>query len=311
MDGETNLRRLDILRTVVDSGGVTRAAERLRVAQPAISSQLRALERSFGAELFLRAGNRLTLTEAGERVYEWANEVHAGSVRVQREVRELAAGHAGTLTITSSMAIGTYLLPAIVTGLLAERAGAEITVHASEPEPALRAVEVGESDLAVTTWLDEPRNDVLVSTKLWEEPLVLFASPDGPPARDVISVDDLSQLSFAGAPIGVAFQRSVEAQLRAHGIRDLDVKVRLGHAEAIKQAVAANQWVSLAPEYAIVEDLKVGRLRAVTIQGAALVEGIGMHHRRDRYLSPLQRAAIEALRIASEAKASAGFSPMP
>lgn len=291
-----SLRRLAVLRAVVEAGGVTRAAELLHVAQPAVSAQLRAIERSFGGQLFFRAGNRLTLTEAGERVYQWANEVHSGGVRVQREVQDLAAGLAGSLTITSSMAIGTYLLPGIATALLAERPGADITVHVSEPDAALRAVELGESDLAVTTWLDEPVGEVLVSEKLWEEPLVLCASPDGPPEGDAVDLAELEGLPFVGAPVGVAFQRMVEAQLRAHGVGALDVKIRLGHAEAIKQAVVANRWVCLSPGYTFAEEVNRGRLRKVPIRGARLVEGIGMHYRRGRQFSPLQEAALEALR---------------
>src|SRR3954463_4322297 len=72
-----SLRRLEVFCLVVEEGGVTRAAEHLFVAQPAVSSQIRALEEWVGTKLFTRTGGRLVLTEAGHRVYQWAKETLA------------------------------------------------------------------------------------------------------------------------------------------------------------------------------------------------------------------------------------------
>jgi DNA-binding transcriptional LysR family regulator len=304
MDTRLPLRRLEIFCLVVDEGGVTRAAERLLVAQPGVSAQLRSLERSLGSALFTRSGSSIVLTEAGERVYRWAKEVLAGSVQVQRDIDELTAGTAGSLTVASSMAVGTYLLPPLMTRLRAERAGADITVHISEPSAAVQAVELGEVDFAVTTWLDEPTPDALVAEKLWEEPIILCANPNGPPDGDAIDLSELPGLPLVGAPAGVAFHRMVTAQLRDQGAGELQIVIRLGHAEAIKQAVAANGWVCLVSAYCVADDIAAGRLRAVRIRDADLVEGIGLHHRAVRYFSPLQRAAIEQLRSTAAAKAA-------
>lgn len=302
MDNRVPLRRLEVFCLVVDEGGVTRAAERLLVAQPGVTAQLRSLERSFGAALFARTGSTLALTEAGERVYRWAKEVLAGGVQVQRDVDDLTAGTAGSLTVASSMAIGTYLLPPLMTRLRAERAGADITVHISEPAAALQAVELGEVDFAVTTWLDEPAPATLVAEKLWEEPLVLCASPHGPPDGDTIDLADLPALPLVGVPTGVAFHRMVLTQLRGLGVGELQVVIRLGHAEAIKQAVTANAWLCFASAYCVADDIASGRLRAVRIRDTHLVEGIGLHHRAAKYFSPLQRAALDVLRATGATK---------
>lgn len=296
MDSRVPLRRLEMFCLVVDEGGVTRAAERLMVAQPGVSAQLRSLEKSLGAALFVRAGSALTLTEAGERFYLWAREVLAGSVQVQRDVDELAAGMAGSLTVASSMAIGTYLLPPLMTGLRVDRPRAEITVHISEPAVALHNAEIGEVDFAVATWSDELNPGSLYTERLWDEPLVLAAAPDGPPHSDTIGLAEIADLPVVGVPSNVAFDRVLTDQLRSHGVKDLPYVIRLGHAEAMKRAVAANGWVCLAPVYTVDDDIAAGRLRGVPIHDANLVEGIGLFHRSTKYFSPLQTAAIEMLR---------------
>ncbi|MPZ66155.1 MAG: LysR family transcriptional regulator [Pseudonocardiaceae bacterium] len=298
MDSRVSLHRLEVLCLVVDEGGVTRAAERLLVAQPAVSAQLRSLERSLGAALFARRGSQLALTEAGQRVYHWAKEVLAGSTQVQRDVDELAAGTAGSLVIAASMAIGSYLLPPVLTRLRAERPGADITIHVGQPTVALRATQLGEVDFAVVTWLDDEVPEGLDAEKLWDEPLVLCASPTGPPHTDSISVAEITRLPCVGVPTNTAYHRIVQNQLHNHGVGELDIVIRLGHAEPMKQAVAENGWVTIAPEYAVANDVSAGRLRLIEIRDARLVEGIGLYHRTAKYYSPLQRSAIDALRLA-------------
>jgi DNA-binding transcriptional LysR family regulator len=296
MDESVTLRRLSVFCLVVDAGGVTRAAEQLLVAQPSVSGQLRSLEAALGATLFVRSGSSLVLTEAGERVYQWAKEVLASSAQVQRDVDDLVAGTAGSLVAAASMAIGTYLLPPVMTALRAERTGADITVQISEPEVALRATQRGTVDLAVTSWVEGEVPDALVAEKLWEEPMVVCASPNGPPYSDSVTLAELAELPLVGVPVGVSYHRMLLDQLRAHGVAELPAVIRLGHAEAIKEAVAANGWVSLSVGYMMRADVASGRLRAVRIRDAHLVEGIGLYHREAKYFSPLQSAAVEALR---------------
>jgi len=251
----------------------------------------------------LRSGSALALTEAGERLYHWAKEVLAGGAQVQRDIDELARGAAGSLTVTSSMAIGTYLLPPLMTELRAQRPGADITVHIGEPAAALRAAEIGEVDFAVMTWLDEPVPETMHAEKLWEEPLVLCAAPHGPPDTDAVDIAEITSLPLVGVPSGVNYYRMLREQLRHHGIGELPAVIRLGHAEAIKQAVALNGWVCLASAYCVADDVASGRLRAVRIRDATLVEGIGLYHRKAKYFSPLQNAALTALRRTAETKA--------
>ncbi|MDQ0771618.1 DNA-binding transcriptional LysR family regulator [Streptomyces aurantiacus] len=300
---QLQLRRLNLFCTVVDEGGVTRAAERLHVAQPWVSAQLRTLEKAAGAPLFVRDGRRLALTEAGRRFHLWAADVLAGSAQVRRDIENLGAGLAGSLTVATSMAIGTYLVPPLLTELRHERTGADITVHISEPAAALRSVANGDADFAVATWSAELSPEPLHAERLWEEPLVLAAAPNGPPDSDTVTLAELATLPLVGVPAGVAFDRTLGDQLRGHGAGELTYVMRLGHAEALKRAVAANNWGCVAPSYVVADDVAAGRLRSVAISDANLVEGIGLFHRPTKFFSPLQQAAVEMLRHTATSRA--------
>jgi DNA-binding transcriptional LysR family regulator len=299
MDTRVSLHRLEVFCLIVETGGVTRAAERLMVAQPAVSAQLRSLETALGATLFVRNGNALILTEAGDRVYRWARETLASSHQVQRDVDELSSGLAGTVVVAASMGIGTYLLPPIMAALRRERPGADITVHIEEPVTALRSVQIGDADFAVVTWLADQAPDGVEGELLWDEPLLLYASVSGPPDTDVIDLADIAGLPYVGVPTGVAFDSVIRHQLRTRGLDHWTPVMRLGNAESIKQAIVDNGWVSLLSNYAAATDVAAGRLRAVRIRDAHLIEGIGFYQRPPTYLSALTRAAIAAVRAAA------------
>lgn len=295
MDTRTPLRRLEIFCLVVDEGGVTRAADRLLIAQPAVTAQLRALEKSVGATLVARSGNHLVLTEAGDRMYAWAKDVLAGAGQVQRDVAQLGAGAAGSLVVHASMAIGTYLLPPLVTQLRTDRPAADVTVHVGEPGAAIRAAAQGVADFSVTTFQDAADTENLVARRLWDEPIVVGMGPHGPTDATDLALSELAALPMVAAPRDVAYDRMLGAQLHRHGVGALTVMIRLGHAEAIKQTAIENGWACLIPGYAIAGDVAAGRMRAIPIRDAQLSESIGLYHRTTKYFSPLQQAALELI----------------
>lgn len=295
MESQLSLRRLEIFCLVVELGGVTRAAERLLIAQPAVSSQIKSLEGWFGAELFRRGAGRLTPTEAGERAYRWAKETLAQSTSVHRDVQELAAGGGGRAVIWGSMAVGTYLLPDILTSVASERPGADITLNAAQPESAIRAVELGEADFAVVTSHDDRLPSTVRATPLGERPISLMASRDGKPEAQTITLGELYRLPLVHVPTNIAFHRSIEAHLRTQGLADLEPIIRLGHAESMKRAVIDRGWVAFMPDYCARAELASGELRRIAVQNLHLTERISLVQRRDHYLSPLQEAVMDAV----------------
>ena len=296
MESQLSLRRLEVFRLVVEERSVTRAAEILMVAQPAVSAQLRSLESWLGAKLFTRQGNRLVLTEAGERVDHWAREVIAGSLQVRRDVQELASGHGGGVVIACSMAVGTYLIPPLLADFQASRTGpTDITTVVQAPQDALRAVEAGEADFAVIGW---DRRDLPGTTSwMWlrDEQVLLCARPGMVPRGSALTVDEALALPLVGAPRNVVYQRDLMDQLRSASTVEPHFVMRLGHAEAMKQAAVDHDWAVFASRYCVERDLADGRLEAIEVRDLHLVERIALLWRRDAWFSPLQRAAFDAV----------------
>lgn len=296
MDAQLSMRRLEVFKLVVEERSVTRAAEVLMVAQPAVTAQLRSLERWVGAKLVVRQGNKLGLTEAGEQTYKWAKTILASAAQIRRDVGDLGTGTGGGVIVSSSMAVGTYLLPAVLAGLGKDRPGAEISITIAPPDEVLRSLETGECDFAVLNWDERELPDTLASRQLRVEPLLICVPPQLAATGQQVTVDELFALPFVGAPKGVVYQRNLMAQIRdLYGLTPR-VMIRLGHAESMKRVAMEHGWAVIVPAYAAVEELADGRLLALDAPGADLVEHILMVWRRDKFFSPLQQAAAEAVR---------------
>ena len=90
-----DLRHLVTLRTVVDKGSFSQAAEELEISQPAVSFQIRALEERLGQRLLDRSGRRVTVTEAGEVAYRYAKRMIGLEAELEREMGRSGRGWPG------------------------------------------------------------------------------------------------------------------------------------------------------------------------------------------------------------------------
>ena len=83
------VRHLKLVVAIADAGGVTRAGERLFLTQSALSHQLKDIEQRLGSPLFIRAGRRMVLTPAGQRLLESARSILAELERTEAEIAEM------------------------------------------------------------------------------------------------------------------------------------------------------------------------------------------------------------------------------
>ncbi|GAA1869879.1 LysR family transcriptional regulator [Actinomadura bangladeshensis] len=296
MEPQLSLRRLEIFRLVVEERSVTRAAAILMIAQPAVSSQLRALEKWLGAKLFTRRGSQIELTEAGERANAWAKAILASAAELRRDVDGIESGGGGSVVAAASIGVGSYLLPAVLTRFRERHPGADMTLNVLQPQDALRQISSGEADFAVTTWdADETRTNVH-TTVLRDEPVLIVVRGDRRPENRVMSIEEALRLPLVAAPRVVAAQRAVSSQLSLLTDAEPNVVIRLGHPLAAKQAVIDHGWATILPRYVVAADVAAGVLATVEVPGLDLRERIVVAWRRDKVFSKLQQTLVAEIR---------------
>ncbi|MFF2349571.1 LysR family transcriptional regulator [Kitasatospora sp. NPDC058115] len=222
------LRQLQYLVAVVEEGGFTRAAERLHLAQPGISAQIRRLERELGQRLLDRTGRTVTPTEAGEAVLPYAR----AALAAVEGVRQTAQAHAGLLTGQVAVGMvagvaggpvpaGTPDLAALLADFHTEHPGVEISLRESTSERMLTAVRRGELDLALVGLETAGAPPGLALHLVVDLPLVAAIAPGHPLAADPgpLPVAALAGHPLIGLPPGTGLRGALEQACAEAGVR--------------------------------------------------------------------------------------------
>lgn len=144
------LRHLRYFVTVADAAGVSRAAQRLRITQPALSRQIRDLERELGVRLFDRLGRRMVLTAEGEDLLSRCRDLLGGVESLTTRAEALRGGESGVLRVGATPQTLESLFAAFLTRYRRRRPGVEVHLTEDGGPVLLRRLERGELHLAVT-----------------------------------------------------------------------------------------------------------------------------------------------------------------
>jgi DNA-binding transcriptional LysR family regulator len=294
---------------VVELGGVSRAADRLYVAQPVVTAHIRSLEQRLGTTLFYREGGRMHLTEGGRAVHAWSSDLLRRTRELSRDLDGLSDGTQGSVVVGASMSIGSYSLPPLLSRFREERPLVDIVLNILDTEHAMADTEAGENDFAVVVAETDPVTRGLRAEKLGDDELVVVAAPGGEPAESRITVSQLAELSFVEAPQKLLRQQFVDHRLQQIGVRDRSVSIQLGHPEAMKRATAAGLGVAVLFRSAVRDELATGELREIHVEDVDLSGPIYLVYRKDKLVSAVHRELIDAIREEFAAQNSAEAAP--
>jgi DNA-binding transcriptional LysR family regulator len=294
-DNRISLQKLEVFCLVVELGGVSRAAEHLFVAQPVVTAHLQSLQKRVGVKLMYREGHRMQLTDGGERVYEWARETLSRTRELARDLDGLAEGQRGSVAVSASMTVGSYLLPPLLTEFRQRRPRAAITLSVWTPERAIEAVELGEADFAVVIADAPPANPALAAKFIGYEDIVLVAAPDYRPLCESVSIEALKETPLISSPAGNVRRSVIDSQLASAGVRAANVVIELGHPEAMKWATLDGLGMCLMFRSSVERELSQGVLREIPITDASPRVPLESVVRTSKRLSPIQAELLDAV----------------
>jgi DNA-binding transcriptional LysR family regulator len=301
IDTRITLRKLEVFSSVVALEGFGRAAEQLCVAQPVVTAHVRSLEERLGVQLFYRDGRQMRLTEAGQAVYAWSEDVLRRTRELERDLTSLSDGARGRVALGASMSIGSYRLPPVLSQFGAEHPEADIRLSVLDSEHAIEDTRHGTLDFSVVVAPADDEIPGMTIELLGQDELILVATPGMVDSSHGLDVERLAQLPFIDAPAGTVRREFVDRQLRTWGVRDRSVVLQLGHPEAMKRATMEGLGVSLMFRGAVREELAQGRLEELRVGGGELWVPVVLVHRTGRDFSPLHAALIAAIRDAMAA----------
>jgi molybdate transport repressor ModE-like protein len=143
------VRHLRVLRTVARTGSYSAAARELGYTQPAVSQQMKALERSVGAPLVARSGRGMRLTEAGEVLVRHAAAVLSGLTAAEEEVAAITGLRAGRVRLVSFPSASAAVVPAAVARLREAHPGVRVSLVEAEPPESAALLRGGDCEIAL------------------------------------------------------------------------------------------------------------------------------------------------------------------
>ena len=292
-----DLRQLLTLRTVVDKGSFSHAAEELGISQPAVSFQIRSLEDRIGERLLDRSGRRVTLTDAGRVVDSHARRMLALEADMLRDVAGIADHLSGPLVLGSSTGPGELLLPHLLGGFKRENPEVEVSLVVQDTQAVCDRVLDDEIELGVVGAARPHRG--LVFEPFMRDELVVICPPDHPLADE----GEITLAGLAAQPLiiqqrGSGVRAVLEAALRAEGIRprDLEVILELGLQQSARVAVLDGLGVTVISRLAVERDVAEGRLVALEVSGAGLARDFSMVRHAGRTPSRVSKAFVRYAR---------------
>lgn len=289
-----NTEQLQAFLEAARQRSFSKAAEILLVAQPAITSRLRVLERELGETLFQRTNRGVLLTEAGEAFLPYAER----SLRALQEGASLLEGMrratAGRLYVGTARVLGTYLLPTILQAFRQRYPGIEVTIRTGRSHQVLEFVKGGEVHLGLARAIADPEIEAF---HILDVDIVPVVHPSHPFARaGEVSIYDLGREPLILYDHESFYYLMITKACREMGIAP-KITMELDSVEATKRAIEVGMGVSFLPRISIERELRLSTLAEVRLREGTRVQlPTTVFYPKDRERGPLREAFLSILR---------------
>ena len=261
-------RQLAAFCAVVERRSFSQAAERLGVTQPAVSLQVRALEKRLGAQLLDRSGRRVEPTEAGCHLYRGAQRMLVLEDQIVAGVAASAEGDlGGELVLAASTGPAAVVVPVVLCEFQRENPDVRVFLTVSDTHSIVERVAARELELGIVGAARRHRG---VRFEPFFSDQVILACPPGHRFADrTVTLDELRDESLILMQEGAGVRQIVEDGLRRQGVRlrELDVRLELGLQESVRRAVEAGYGVTFISRTAVESDLVAGTLIEARVEG--------------------------------------------
>src|SRR5688500_114435 len=204
-----DLRQLEIIRAIAETGSFTAAGDKLHVSQSAISRQILLLEDELGEAIFHRIGRRIRITPAGESLLQLSHRVFQDLEDTVSAISDTQESLRGTMRLVGGMTVCLYVFPSLLAEVRRTHPDLDLKITVGSAERSIAMLRSGAGDLGLVTLPVEAAD--LVSVPVLEEELLLITYPAHPLAKKKQIVPaDLNKQSFVLFETGSITRRLVD-----------------------------------------------------------------------------------------------------
>ncbi|MDH4227396.1 MAG: selenium metabolism-associated LysR family transcriptional regulator [Deltaproteobacteria bacterium] len=293
------LRFLDVFIAVMELKSFSKAAERLSLTQPTISSHIKALEDEVGLKLLDRVGRSVVPTRAGTLLYKHAREIALTRVKALQAIKEFKGELGGTVSIGGSTIPGEYLLPKYIGRFRAAFPKVRVTLKISDSRGIEAMLKAGDIELGVVG--AKPSDKRFISREFLKDELVLAASARHFKEVKAVSAKDLCRIPLVIREDGSGTRKTLDAALKKAGVDvdALDIAAELGSTEAVKRGLMEGLGMAFVSKYAVENEVRCKSLRLLKVRGIELKRSFFVITDRTRTLSPACKVFTDKVLFAS------------
>lgn len=261
---EVQLPHLGSFCKAAELSNFTGAAKSLGLTQAAVSQRIQVLEASLGKPLFKRRGGSVTLTDAGRKLYEFAQRILDLSREARREITGQTVPVGGDLLLAASSIPGEHFLPALLTVFGQQHPNVRVHATVNDSAAVMGQVERGEAHLGL---VGRRADNSDLDFQFLASDRMVFVVPPGHPLSGERSVTANRLTAYplvlreVGSGLRHCFEKALEKIERS--LVDFRVALEIGSNEAVKEAVARGVGVAVLSIYAVRKEVESGQLMAL------------------------------------------------
>ena len=288
-----DLRQLEIVKTVAETGSFTAAARQLHVSQSAISRQILLLEEELKEPLFLRLGRKVKLTTAGEALLDLSRRVLADVRDTTTAIVETHKTLRGTVHLAGGMTVCLHVFPSLLKEYRRRHPDVDIKLTTGGTPYLVDRLRAGLVDVALLTLPVDGAD--LIQKPVMREELLLVTHPAHPVARQRrINISELEDQPLVLFERGSSTRRVIDDMLIRAQVRPRIV-METENVEILKALVAIGMGMTIIPYQAVAREVRAGQLKCARLDGVSIVRETGWVYIRGARVPRLVQQMFEAL----------------
>lgn len=288
-----NLHHLLVFHSIAKTGSITASSKQLRISQPALSRELKELEKRFGVTLFERVPRGMRLTHAGKVLNEYAHRLFAVADAADLAMKEIASARTGHLSLAASNMIGTYVLPRMLSLFNNSNPGIKVSLFVGNTAQVSQGIADQRYSLGFIEGPLHVRG--VTATRFRDDELLPVVAAGHHLAR----VPDIDPSDLDGETLLMREVGSGTRDLIVNTLHDLQISegpvMEFGNNEAIKQAAIHGGGIAWLPTLSIDAELKTGALVPLASDQLRIRRSLSVIRRTSAAGSPADEAFMRLL----------------
>ena len=289
-----DLRHLEVVRDVAETGSFTAAARKLHVSQSAVSRQVLLLEEELGEPLFLRLGRKVKLTTAGQTLLDLSRRVLADVRTTTESIRDQQQAPSGILQLGGGMTVCLHVFPQLLKEFRKRQPRIDVKLTTGATSHLIERLRSGSLDIGLLTLPVHGPDLVQVPVMREELLLVLPASHKLAKSRRIVP-SDLATQSWVLFEPGSSTRRVIDGMFDAHGLRPR-VAMETENVEILKALTSIGMGLTILPYQALAREARAGSLRVRRIEGVTMVRETGWVYIRGTRVPRVVQHMFDALK---------------